>query len=1128
MPDTAVPTIGFIGWNPFQLVHVRKLVAALPGACFVLERRKDYIDEFNGDLLTDPQVPVLVWNSTRLAQLDGVFDVLVCQTPFPKIESFRRTRIAMLQYGYAKEAHNYGPWRAFADLTLAYGPYAADKISHFSPAVPVGNPRFDDWHLADFHSRANERLGGCLDPSRKTVLYAPTWGDLSSVDRNLAAVYALADEYNVLVKMHHNTELLEPARKRAMAAGRVQHFGANDDLLELLALADVVVSDYSGAIFDAVFCQKPVVLLDGEIDASLGHKVDLHSLEYARRDEIGMRVSDPSGLRAAVAQATGGAAAIVRQAQDLRAQLFTAEPGATQRAANALLALASGQPAPGQMHSYMRKCMVELHQLRAMGSASPAPAPYAGAEKRVRFVMPGLVRTLKFLGAKRAPLLLFDRFGAQASSVQLLREMISLAKRRGDAERRSRYIEWALRRFPSNTLGYLEAAQQQVEAGDFDKAHQTLVRAPDSRRIKEALAWLDGLRQDKGVVVSHEPPLRNLTEPGAGVGRWPAGTDWGRRVWRSLKRSRMAAPVLNSLPSVVKQGVNHHLLLADSHAAQRDQAAALRVLLEAQKRHPNDRRLLLRISAIYRDDGQTALAYTFVKAAQACYPGYGSVRRLTFEADHELFDEAAQTLDRIAALAPKDWLQFMPMLNRVSVFFPEHAERMAGWREAARRALMANAPGDKNELEARVQLAVKCRWVNEALELVRQGRQRGLRLSGATREWLDRVRTSLEPMAPILDLASRNEQGGGLAGVIDGRRVALDPGTIDPDRIVEFFIPTVFFSDPADEKPSYRTVRAALRHAYAALLRVPGLTVVPRYQYNWRHCVPRLGGRSVSYHTRATYNSAWLHIQESPLAGRCSVDPQGFAGYSSLANGFSELEAHCEGLDQEQLLRNHRDLHETYVAANVSKYEQAAPGAQVSGPYVFVALQIPTDTVADLADVDGIQLLHTVARHYAGTGIKVIAKRHPYCNSLSVQRATAALQAEGLIELTEASVHELIAGAQAVFTVNSGVGLEALIHLKPVVVTGDCDYAYGVAARARSVDELARILHAPLVADTGRIYRLLHYYVHRFTVCADDTDEIDRRIRAWLAVDSERATDDNVGHAEGPASEDKKRLPCLA
>lgn len=366
MTDASGPKIAFIGWNPFQLLHVRGLVAALPGACFVVEHRKDYLDDFGEELLHDPAVPVMTWPRKRMADLDGRFDVVVCQTVFSQIQEFRKSRIAMIQYGYAKEAHNYGAWRAFADLTLTFGRYAAEKIGHFCPAVPVGNPRYDAWHDPAFHALARERFGKGLDPGRRTILYAPTFGDLSSVETFLDAVYGLAGSFNVLLKMHHNTELLEPRRRRTLEQAGIRHFGANDDLLELIAVSDLVLSDYSGAIFDAMFCRRPVVLLNADIERVLGVKVDVHSIEYAKRRDIGPIVERPDRLRATVEQALSDSGALVDRVAGLRSHLFTDEPGATGRAAAALLALARGGYAQDQLQSYVRKEMIELYRARGV------------------------------------------------------------------------------------------------------------------------------------------------------------------------------------------------------------------------------------------------------------------------------------------------------------------------------------------------------------------------------------------------------------------------------------------------------------------------------------------------------------------------------------------------------------------------------------------------------------------------------------------------------------------------------------------------------------------------------------------------------------------------------------------
>ena len=48
----------------------------------------------------------------------------------------------------------------------------------------------------------------------------------------------------------------------------------------------------------------------------------------------------------------------------------------------------------------------------------------------------------------------------------------------------------------------------------------------------------------------------------------------------------------------------------------------------------------------------------------------------------------------------------------------------------------------------------------------------------------------------------------------------------------------------------------------------------------------------------------------------------------------------------------------------------------------------------------------------------------------------------GEILISDASIHQLIEPALAVFTVNSGVGSEALLHLKPVYLFGRADYRH--------------------------------------------------------------------------------------
>ncbi|MNF47300.1 Capsule polysaccharide biosynthesis protein [compost metagenome] len=141
------------------------------------------------------------------------------------------------------------------------------------------------------------------------------------------------------------------------------------------------------------------------------------------------------------------------------------------------------------------------------------------------------------------------------------------------------------------------------------------------------------------------------------------------------------------------------------------------------------------------------------------------------------------------------------------------------------------------------------------------------------------------------------------------------------------------------------------------------------------------------------------------------------------------------------LTETENELRAIYIHNNATKYSQKAALITYADDYVFVAPQTPTDTVAALAGIAGVELVRTVADHYYGSPTKVQVKRHPYCNSLTVQKTLETLASTSAIEMSDDSVHDLISGANAVFIMNSGVGLEALLHGRPVVVTGECDYS---------------------------------------------------------------------------------------
>lgn len=232
----------------YQLFHYKNIAAHLSDVTAVIEVREqefDLTDEVIAEHL--PGVPVETVSRERLKDLDGRFEAVVCQTPILPLEFFDSSYVVAQQYSLAKENYQYGVWRAQADLNLMYGDYSVGKVEGFSRAVAVGNPLLDPY----FAQRASSR--GRPSDRRSRILYMPTYGSLSSLRSVLPVLREL--DADVTVKLHHaetvELDSLPP---------HIRVVGAKEDPCVLLAEHDGVLSDFSGAAFDALYAGVPTVV----------------------------------------------------------------------------------------------------------------------------------------------------------------------------------------------------------------------------------------------------------------------------------------------------------------------------------------------------------------------------------------------------------------------------------------------------------------------------------------------------------------------------------------------------------------------------------------------------------------------------------------------------------------------------------------------------------------------------------------------------------------------------------------------------------------------------------------------------------------------------------------------------
>jgi CDP-glycerol glycerophosphotransferase (TagB/SpsB family) len=176
------------------------------------------------------------------------------------------------KYGFDAPTESMRPWDRlfFVNRRRLSNFIAAGAIDADSPAVRlIGMPKVDCLVDGSIDRRAVvEGLG--LDPSRPTVLYAPTWSPASSLNKfGLELIERLgALPVNLIVKLHDRSRDLRArysggvdwaARVNAVLPAGRGVVAPHWDICPYLAAADVMITDHSSAGFEYLLLDRPLV-----------------------------------------------------------------------------------------------------------------------------------------------------------------------------------------------------------------------------------------------------------------------------------------------------------------------------------------------------------------------------------------------------------------------------------------------------------------------------------------------------------------------------------------------------------------------------------------------------------------------------------------------------------------------------------------------------------------------------------------------------------------------------------------------------------------------------------------------------------------------------------------------------
>lgn len=144
---------------------------------------------------------------------------------------------------------------------LCSSPHVIEGLSRCYDAppqqfLPIGMPRIDfltDQDLQVTTKQSILQTFSQLQQDKPILLYAPTFRKGKTLDVSGLVQAVDLQRYHLVIKLHNGNEQI--VTQDGVAAYHSHYSG-----LEWLAAADVVITDYSAIVFEAMTAQKPVIL----------------------------------------------------------------------------------------------------------------------------------------------------------------------------------------------------------------------------------------------------------------------------------------------------------------------------------------------------------------------------------------------------------------------------------------------------------------------------------------------------------------------------------------------------------------------------------------------------------------------------------------------------------------------------------------------------------------------------------------------------------------------------------------------------------------------------------------------------------------------------------------------------
>jgi hypothetical protein len=287
--------------------------------------------------------------------------------------------------------------------------------------------------------------------------------------------------------------------------------------------------------------------------------------------------------------------------------------------------------------------------------------------------------------------------------------------------------------------------------------------------------------------------------------------------------------------------------------------------------------------------------------------------------------------------------------------------------------------------------------------------------------------------------------------------------------------------DSGSPVPRYRQFEAALTECLAGLghevSALPLDVVAPE--------ASDVAFRILAHKTRRQVPQGDLFYKEMYIPGLFTIDHLGWGPDHSGLQAPPDLSE----IDPAKAERFCRKLRREFLATGRSKHRQPPLHMIDSAlfPYLLAPLQMPTDDAvtlhSPLSVVDYVNVLSDWAER---ARVRVVFKLHPGRETPEIAKTVGRRTATGrYVAMVDENIHSLIAGATGVVVLTSGVGFEALIHGKPVVTLGRCDYRWATFCSGPDcLDAAFAYVREYSPAQRQAADKFIYFYYHRHAYLA--------------------------------------------